>query len=351
MSRRSSKPAATRASGSDDEFVMVTPRGKAAAEAEAAAAAAKKDASAAEEPLIDEATRIKGTPEEEAAYERALDTKYRADLLGVDLPPVAPPGYVITERVEPSKPTFWSLLFKSVTNHAAQSGGRTHQFECGGASLTCVLSCPACPLSSLRRAENKTALQQLYFTTVLMITLPLGMMALSFYTVFSGLDEDARLMWAGFAGVLGVNIVAVGFGLFAYYDNSPDDDAEDTPVPGSAEESAAKQAKWEAWEAAQIAAEGREDRERLEAIKAKFEESQGRAGSKATKDTEAEAETEAEPEGSRASGKKKTAALSRRSKKDAALEDEPAEEAAPAAAAAEESASGSRVSRSRSKKA
>ena len=86
---------------------MVTPRGK----AEVAAAAAAKDAEGA--PLIDEATRIKGTPEQEAAYERALDTKYRADLLGVELPPVAPPGYVISERVEPSKPTFWTLLFRS----------------------------------------------------------------------------------------------------------------------------------------------------------------------------------------------------------------------------------------------
>ena len=106
MSRRSAKSASQRASpDSEDEFVMVTPRAAAAA----AAAKAAESGDAAPD-------RIKGTPEEEEAYEEALEKAYRADLLGIELPPVAPPGHILVPVVEPTKVTFWTLLFRCDTD-------------------------------------------------------------------------------------------------------------------------------------------------------------------------------------------------------------------------------------------
>ena len=53
-----------------------------------------------------------GSTAENDEYERKLDTAYKAELLGIDLPPVVPPGHVLRPIVEPPKLTFWHALSK-----------------------------------------------------------------------------------------------------------------------------------------------------------------------------------------------------------------------------------------------
>lgn len=117
----------------------------------------------------------------------------------------------------------------------------------------------------LRRVENRGTLYQLYFTTALMVVVPLTMMGVSYYTIFSGLSEESRLTWSGFAGVLGVNIISIGFGIFAYYDNGGEE--EDLNAPPTADEIEAKRKKWTQWELEQEKNQSREDRERLQALR------------------------------------------------------------------------------------
>jgi hypothetical protein len=74
-------------SEAEDEFVLVSP----------------SDASAAPS----------GSAEENEEYQRKLDTAYKADLLGIELPPVAPPGHHLQPVIEKPKVTFWTLLFRS----------------------------------------------------------------------------------------------------------------------------------------------------------------------------------------------------------------------------------------------
>jgi len=299
--RRAEVDATAAAAGSDDEFVLVTPTARAAHAAKVIAAAQAKlqppltkveQMSAAVDP-----TRTKGSAEEEAEYESKRDRAYRAELLGVDVPPVAPPGHVLVQDVKEDKVTFWKLL--------------------------------------MRRAENRPALQQLYFTTMLMVTVPLGMMAFAYYIALPALvsDEESLLMWAGFAGVLGVNIVAIGFGLFAYYEKSDDDEEGEQVDSNSDAAMEEKRRRWTQWEKEQEAQESREDQERLKALRKlrdgdKEDDSKDEATAEATEEESSKVAAEGKPR-------------RRAGKADSALAEE----------AAEPAATPSRAGRSRSKKA
>jgi len=191
------------------------------------------------------------TAEERAEYEQRKAAKDRADRLGLDLPPVPPPGHRLVPVIETPKLTFWTLLFK--------------------------------------RAESRSALYQLYITTLLMIAIPMGGMAIAYYILFRGLDDDRRLNWSGFVGVLGVNIVTIGFGLFAYWDKGGDDEADESGE-GVASEAEEKRLRWEKWEKEQEQKESIEDQERLRTIrekhaeKTKGEKQQKEEGTHATSD-------------------------------------------------------------------
>jgi hypothetical protein len=99
--------------GSDDEFVVVTPKGAAAAVASAKAKLQPPLTRVEQMSAQLDQNRTKGTPEEEAEYESKRERAYRAELLGVDVPPIAPPGHVLVQDVEPEKLTFWKALFRS----------------------------------------------------------------------------------------------------------------------------------------------------------------------------------------------------------------------------------------------
>lgn len=188
------------------------------------------------------------SPEEQAKYEQQLDDAHKAQLIGLELPPVAPPGFVMQPVVEKPKITFWTLLFK--------------------------------------RAENRNALYQLYVTTALMVILPFGLMFLSYSTLFSGMDSDSRLMWSGFAGVLGVNVVTIGFGLFAYWE--PSDEEEQEEEASAAEKAKAeeeKRKKWEAWEAEQEKEESLENKARLAALREKHKQQRAEESGEAASDS------------------------------------------------------------------
>jgi hypothetical protein len=125
MSRRSTKKDNARASpvadASEDEFVLVTPKGS-----PAAGEAAPPE-------------RIKGTPEEEEAYERAMDVAYRADLLGVEHAPVCPPGHVLVQTEEkPGQITFWHALFRS------EKGAQIHFSATASGSVNSPILCSLC---------------------------------------------------------------------------------------------------------------------------------------------------------------------------------------------------------------
>lgn len=235
---------------------------------------------------------------EQEAYERKLDDAYKAEMLGLDLPPVAPPGHHLQPVIEKPKVTFWTLLF--------------------------------------RRAENRSTLYQLYFTTALMAIVPLGMMGLSYYTIFAGMSEESRLTWSGLFGVLGVNVIAIGFGVFAYFDRGGEEGEEEEV--SREDEQEAKRKKWAEWEKAQEEEATREDRERLQALREAHEAKQ--TGKTATAATTEETTT---------TTKRRKAKDADAPQRDSAIADEPAEEEA---APAEEAAStGSRTKRARSKKA
>lgn len=84
------------------------------------AASRKKAASETEEgfvmvsPDVTDAssTTPRHSAEEEEEYERKLDVAHRAQFLGLDLPPIAPPGHKLQIVKEEQKPTYWTLLFR-----------------------------------------------------------------------------------------------------------------------------------------------------------------------------------------------------------------------------------------------
>jgi hypothetical protein len=173
-----------------------------------------------------------------------------------------------------------------------------------------------------------------------MITFPLSLMALSYYTIFAGFEDESRLMWAGFCGVLGVNCVAIGFGLFAYYDNGGDADEEESLAGDSAEAMEAKRKTWSKWEQEQAAQESLEDQERLAMIRKKRDEL---AGLKPEEQDAAPSSSANDAETEPAEAPKRSI-RSRSAKKDSALSDAVEEPEALSAGAG-------RSTRSRSKKA
>lgn len=128
-----------------------------------------------------------------------------------------------------------------------------------------------------------------------MVIVPLSMMGIAYYILLANYADEPRLMWSGFAGVLGVNIITIGFGLFAYYDKGGDDE-EDPDAPPTPEEMEAKRKKWTQWELAQEATQSREDRERLQTIREAHILKAGGTLPKPPTEAEAEAEPQEEDE-------------------------------------------------------
>lgn len=81
----------------------------------------------------------------------------------------------------------------------------------------------------MRRPENAQTRVRMVVLTLLMIGVPLAVFYGSAATVFSGFEPKHRLMYAGFASLAAVNLVAVAFVALAFFSpEGADEEAEET---------------------------------------------------------------------------------------------------------------------------
>ncbi len=132
-----------------------------------------------------------------------------------------------------------------------------------------------CSFPPCRRADNRPILHKLFFVTALMIIIPLGAMYVSYYTLFLNVsDGDDRMAYSGLIGALGVNVVTIGFGIYAYYakDEKEGESEEEEQMLNREQEMEEKRKRWEEWEKKQEEQESLENRARLEDIRRRKQE-------------------------------------------------------------------------------
>ena len=96
--------------------------------------------------------------------------------------------------------------------------------------------------SALTDAINRNSLYTLLVVTALMLVVPLSAFYLSSSLLFSSLHPNQRLAYSGFVAVLAVNVVSIGFGLYAYYE--PEEPETEAEKHEREEKSRAKQDEW-----------------------------------------------------------------------------------------------------------
>ena len=74
---------------------------------------------------------------------------------------------------------------------------------------------------------NRSTLYLLLLVTALMLVLPVSAFYLSSTLLFAGWEDKYRLAFSGLVAVVVVNVLSVGFGLYAYWEKEEDETEEE----------------------------------------------------------------------------------------------------------------------------
>jgi len=88
---------------------------------------------------------------------------------------------------------------------------------------------------------NRSALLTLFLMTALMILIPIGTFYFSFNILFASVEEKWRLTYSGFLAVFTVNVLTIGFGLYAYYEPEDPESEEEKRARIAGDEARADQ--------------------------------------------------------------------------------------------------------------
>ena len=81
--------------------------------------------------------------------------------------------------------------------------------------------------SALTDATNRSSLYTLLLVSTLMLVVPISAFYLASALLFASFSPNQRLAYSGFVAVVAVNVVSLGFGVYAYYEaEEPETEAE-----------------------------------------------------------------------------------------------------------------------------